>query len=77
MRQFQEQNSDLLAVMQTHLIADMDTFGVWNDNYGTFLQMRAQRVSDELKSRIVAREIDHHGQALRDDDVEEEAISFE
>jgi len=38
--------------MRTHLNDDMDAFGVWSDDYHSFLDMRGGRVLDELRLRL-------------------------
>jgi hypothetical protein len=63
--------------MRTHLIMDLDDFGIWADDYETFLRKRAGAVSDELKKRLIERRVDTQGQELRDDDVEEELATFQ
>ena len=77
MREFQGSNRIFDATMKTHLIDDVDKFGVWTDNYDVFLRDRAEAVSAELKKRIIERRVDGRGQALRADDLEEEMTSFE
>lgn len=60
--------------MKTHLITDLDQFGIWNDHYDTFIRKRAQVVSNELQKRIIAQEIDREGQVTLEDDFEETEI---
>ncbi|MBI5488799.1 MAG: DUF262 domain-containing protein [Deltaproteobacteria bacterium] len=50
MREFRDSNPQLGSTMKTHLIDDLDKFGVWDDDYGRFLTMRGQRVMEELVS---------------------------
>lgn len=38
--------------MKTHLIDDIDAYGIWNDDYYTFIECRGQRVLKELKKRL-------------------------
>jgi len=60
--------------MKTHLINDLDEFGIWDDQYDTFFQKRARLVSEELQKRIIEQEIDKTGQVSLEDDFEETEI---
>ena len=44
MKMFAEKNNELAETMKTHLINDLEQFGVWNDDYDTFLNCRAGAV---------------------------------
>jgi hypothetical protein len=57
--------------MKSHLIDDLVKFGVWDDDYGSFVEQRAKRISDELKKRVIEQEIDSQGQKTKFDDLEE------
>ena len=70
-------NPDLADTMRTHLITDIDEFGIWSDNYDLFLNKRAAAISRELQRRIIPRGIDKQGQLSRADDFEEEMARFE
>lgn len=35
--------------MKTHLIPDLEKFGIWDDDYDTFFKERAKLVSEEIK----------------------------
>lgn len=48
--------------MKTHLITDLDEFGVWKDDYDQFFISRAEVVSKELEKRIIKQSIDKEGQ---------------
>jgi len=50
-RQFKN-NPDLEKTMRSHLIDDMDAFGVWGDDYKRFLTRRGERVLAELEKRL-------------------------
>lgn len=52
MKVFKKSNKHLAETMQSHLIDDLEVFGVWKNNYETFLNERGQRVLDELNSRL-------------------------
>jgi len=77
MKGFKESNRALSETMASHLIGDLDEFGVWKNDYDEFLQRRAARASEELGKRIIARQIDTDGQVYRDDDYEEETVAFQ
>jgi len=53
MQKFVHDNSELANTMKTHLIDDMDTFGIWKvDGYETFIEYRGQRVLEEIEKRL-------------------------
>lgn len=52
MQQFADENSSLNSTMETHLIDNMDAYGIWDNEYKTFIEHRGQRVLDELTKRL-------------------------
>lgn len=52
MRTFQDGNPNLAETMRTHLIDDMEAYGIWEDNYERFIECRGERVLAELKKRL-------------------------
>jgi hypothetical protein len=71
MANFKKKNPKLEETMKTHLIMDMRDFGIWNDDYDTFLANRASIVRKELESRIIPQETDQKLLAvLPDEEVE-------
>ena len=50
MASFSEGNPDLAGTMKTHLIDDLEGYGVWDDDYEKFLKMRSARIWEELRS---------------------------
>lgn len=72
MQEFEKSNPNLAQTLKSHLLTPE---GLWadiqNDNYEQFLERRAQRVSKELKKRVIPQTIDSETQAV-DDDVEED-----
>lgn len=52
MNEFQHTNSDLASTMKTHLIDDLNRYGVWNDDYEVFIKRRSDRIWEELKARF-------------------------
>ncbi|MGX2985541.1 GmrSD restriction endonuclease domain-containing protein [Helicobacter sp. 23-1048] len=50
-QEFQNDNPNLKATLKTHFI-DLDTFGIWENDYDTFLQKRAEKLADEIIKRI-------------------------
>ena len=52
MEEFKKSNDELDATMRTHLIDDLDAFGVWDDDYPTFLEKRGKRVLKEIEKRL-------------------------
>ncbi len=55
MRQFADSNELLDETMATHLINDLDAYGIWTDNYEAFLEQRGKRVLKELNKRLNPR----------------------
>ena len=52
MREFAAQNPNLSETMKTHLIDDLEAFGVWENDYERFIEQRGRRVLEELKKRL-------------------------
>lgn len=52
MKRFKTINKELANTMNTHLIDDIDAYGIWSDDYYTFIECRGQRVLKELKKRL-------------------------
>ena len=52
MKEFAKGNQQLDDTMRTHLIDAMDTYGVWHDDYETFIERRGERVLEELTRRL-------------------------
>jgi hypothetical protein len=77
MKEFKAENEELNDTMKSHLIKDLDSFGVWKDDYDAFIHHRADVVSAELKKRIIQRKEDTEPQPVRTDDLEEELAAFE
>lgn len=60
MKEFKSSNHQLSKTMKTHLIDDLDKFGIWSDDYRKFLDMRAQAVSRAIQDLIIKQESDGH-----------------
>ena len=41
--------------MKTHLIVDLNEFGIWDDDYGKFFENRIKAISEELGKRIISQ----------------------
>jgi hypothetical protein len=52
MDEFFKKNRNLAATMQTHLIGDLDDYGISTDDYELFIEQRGQRVLRELNERL-------------------------
>ncbi|MEJ5200848.1 MAG: DUF262 domain-containing protein [Chloroflexota bacterium] len=52
MAEFARQNPAIAETMKTHLIDDLDTFGIRENDYLKFLKARGQRVLEELQIRL-------------------------
>lgn len=77
MRKFKKDNPALPETMKTHLIDDLDEFGVWNDDYDSFFMRRAERVRKEINKRLIKQDIDRKEQPELKDDYEEEGTVAE
>lgn len=53
MDRFNKTNSNLEATMSTHLIGDLEEFGIWDNDYSRFLKARALEFSRELEKRVI------------------------
>lgn len=70
LRQFAKENENLARTMRSHLI-EVETFGVWNDDYETFLWKRCVSLSKALGTRIIKQAIDEQGQEVFTEDFED------
>jgi hypothetical protein len=52
MREFEKENPKLVQTMRSHLIEDIDEYGIWTDNYENFIEKRGQHVLNELYERL-------------------------
>ena len=52
MKGFEGANPELAETMKSHLIDDLDSFGVWTDDFSAFLEQRGERVLAELTKRL-------------------------
>lgn len=73
MREFAGKNEEIEKCMETHLI-NLESFGIWEDDYEQFFRKRAEAISADLQKRIIPREIDLMGQPLKADDLEESEL---
>lgn len=72
MEKFKKCNPNLNQTMKTHLINNLDEFGIWTDNYEKFFEKRAEAVSKEIEKRIIKQKVDEKPQADLVDDRSEE-----
>lgn len=49
---FSKDNKSISAGLKTHLVDDIDAFGVSTDDYGTFIDMRAQAIALALNVKL-------------------------
>lgn len=57
-KEFDKHNKELNKAMESHLIGDLKTFGVLDDDYDTFYNRRLEKFSQELKRRLVIQDYD-------------------
>jgi hypothetical protein len=72
MKEFSKVNPLLQETMKTHLINDLDEFGIWENDYDTFFEKRAEAISEEIKKRIIRQQAD-----IISEDIAEEVASAE
>ena len=58
MSKFQKHNPEIDDTMKTHLINDLEAFGIWEDDYEKFINSRAKALSKEIRKRIIAQDVD-------------------
>jgi hypothetical protein len=58
MKKFIKQNESIDKTMKTHLINDLEKFGVLENDYAMFFSKRIKVISNELKKRIIVQEIE-------------------
>ncbi|WP_294200655.1 DUF262 domain-containing protein, partial [uncultured Chryseobacterium sp.] len=58
MKKFIKQNDNIDNTMKTHLIDDLDAFGILENDYDKFFEKRSEMISNELKKRIIEQEED-------------------
>ncbi len=71
MSKFRKTNEVLEETMKTHLIKDIEKFGIWDDDYDRFYNSRLKEISKELKKRIIEQEVDKDLETVLPDDYEE------
>ena len=52
MKTFRKSNQNIDKTMKTHLIDDLDGFGVWEDDYEKFVAKRSERILKEINKRL-------------------------
>ncbi|NOZ58674.1 MAG: hypothetical protein GXO66_03740, partial [Euryarchaeota archaeon] len=52
LKEFQHLNLNLDETLKSHLIDDIDEFGITTDNYERFLEKRTERIMTEIIKRI-------------------------
>jgi len=72
MSKFKKDNPELELSMKSHLINDLNDFGIWEDDYDAFFENRAKLVNKELKKRLIKQEVDRRSQPDIQNDYEEE-----
>jgi len=76
MSKFKMINSEIESTMKSHLINDLDSFGVWEDDYDVFFEKRARLLNIEIEKRIIKQEVDRKSQPdIRDDYEEEQTVT--
>lgn len=58
MKKFKRENNDINAIMKTHLIDDLEKYGVFENDFEKFLLKRGEAFKKALKKRIIPQKID-------------------
>ena len=74
MEAFRRENPHLKETMKTHLI-DLDTFGVWQDDYDLFFRERCKVIARKLRAWIPKRSIDEVGVRQPDENYDPDDLS--
>ena len=69
---FAKKNSHLAESLATHLIGDIEEFGITTNDYETFFNKRAELVGKELSERIIQQQTGNEVQVEGEEEVEEE-----
>jgi len=73
MQDFLDENDDLPKSLRSHLINDLDEFGITSDKYSVFLEKRAGVIFNKLKNRIDLK----HKENEKQDKIKELILSGE
>lgn len=57
MAKFKHDNNNLEKTMQSHLI-EINTFGIWTDDYSLFFKNRVKKIKEELRDRLIIKPYD-------------------
>lgn len=60
MNQFVRQNKQLSTTLESHVIGDLDDFGISNDDYNLFLEKRSQAIWEKVQTILNPREHSSH-----------------
>ena len=52
MDDFDQINPELSVTMKTHMIDDLNDYGIWEDDYEQFIEKRSERIFEELSQRL-------------------------
>jgi len=63
--------------MKTLLIGDLESFGIWEDDYDKFFNARAKLLSDEINKRVIKQKVDTSQQSNLVDDFEADPAAAE
>ncbi len=75
MKKFVSQNKEIDESMKSHLISNIEGYGIWEDDYKQFFHSRAKALSTEMKKRIIEADIDRTMKVSLDDESEDEIVN--
>ncbi len=68
MEEFEKSNPDMSQTLKSHLMPASFWADIQNEDYEHFLEGRAERISKELKKRVIPQAIDTETQLVEEDD---------
>jgi len=66
---FKGENAQLEDTMRTHLIDDLQEFGVWENDYQAFFNHRIQKIVEMLNGKIIPQNNDEFIELKRNEDI--------
>lgn len=73
MQEFEDENEELGNTLKSHLIEDINKFGIKSDDYSVFLEKRANLIFEELQNRINLK----HKWNEKEDEIRELILNWE
>ena len=69
MTEFRGQNDDFVDSLESHLI-NPESPAIWENKYDLFFSERCEALSQEIRARLIARDVDQQVQVVQTDDLD-------